>query len=607
MKNRSLVVLSLICLVFMGGLVLSQPAAYPDSLSSGSSNNLREISYENFDLKVMGAETSEENFHKIVLKGDDSYVKAKNEFANIDSSRSDKKNYFEFNERGETKEARFTTNDQGGTYTINGTTFKVPGNSTVSYKDGELKLPKGAKIKEIKSKSQITGDKLKFKRNGETHEFSGTLNFDKEGQAYLSPNDSLVSKGVKINRGDINGSGNSETLNLFFDGKNAEKHEGSYVSFGDKKLIYEGNKDKGQSSRKLSFNRDNPYVKIEEGDNFAMNVIGNSELSIKSRRDKGLVPEIEGEGKYKIFNDGNVLKKDSNGDLRFPIDVPLNIADTSSTPLVLESEDKKIFFDNFDRVETAPLDADKTHSSVVGGSETKFSSRIKYNYLDKESLERKTGTEIDFQGNITEGRKQVNMKYLSEYLDNSPEEVKKSLDSVSFLTAKDLEASAAPYVSGEVGKGETDLNFLSSGGKISRKTIRHELAHVRHIDIHSEFNSKWVEVSGDYDKVEGDRFNNHYNYKEPFLKEIFGKEETHESAKFGYVRPYGGTNRFEDVATYVGQVVRDPSVFESKIDPDSEDYNEVYRKKLDLLYEYDYITDKEYKNVLKEAGLYNEE
>ena len=79
-----------------------------------------------------------------------------------------------------------------------------------------------------------------------------------------------------------------------------------------------------------------------------------------------------------------------------------------------------------------------------------------------------------------------------------------------------------------------------------------------------------------------------------------GKESVY-GPKKGFVRPYGSVNIQEDVATFV-EKMSEPEFFKPLLDP-SHPYSYVYRSKLDLLYKWKIITEKEYFTVLEEAGL----
>ena len=112
------------------------------------------------------------------------------------------------------------------------------------------------------------------------------------------------------------------------------------------------------------------------------------------------------------------------------------------------------------------------------------------------------------------------------------------------------------------------------------------------------FFKKWNEVAGDiYGKISGvgetpkGKFWVYNDGSPPYL------------AKYGIVNAYGGKNLFEDTATSVEKISTNPSFFSCLIKPGCKDYDERYRKKLDLLHEYNFISKEEYDAVLMAAGV----
>jgi len=91
--------------------------------------------------------------------------------------------------------------------------------------------------------------------------------------------------------------------------------------------------------------------------------------------------------------------------------------------------------------------------------------------------------------------------------------------------------------------------------------------------------------------------------EEENVKELITKKgkESISGPRNGFVRPYGSVNIQEDVATFVEEM-SDPEFFKPLLDP-SHPYSYSYRGKLDLLYEWKIITEKEYFAVLEEADL----
>jgi len=69
--------------------------------------------------------------------------------------------------------------------------------------------------------------------------------------------------------------------------------------------------------------------------------------------------------------------------------------------------------------------------------------------------------------------------------------------------------------------------------------------------------------------------------------------------KNGCVRAYGCNNFYEDVATFVEPVARgDYGFYKPFITPESDQYDPRYRKKLDLLHRYGFITNEDYQKII---------
>ncbi len=119
---------------------------------------------------------------------------------------------------------------------------------------------------------------------------------------------------------------------------------------------------------------------------------------------------------------------------------------------------------------------------------------------------------------------------------------------------------------------------------------------------------EWEKIAGAYDKIAQTKQN--YEYKEfaklsneqkQELVRQFGSDYFNKP-RYGYVRPYGGRSAAEDIATFV-EKSNTPLFFKPLINPQSKEYNPIYRSKLDWLVKYGYIPVSRYKAILKEAGV----
>jgi len=109
------------------------------------------------------------------------------------------------------------------------------------------------------------------------------------------------------------------------------------------------------------------------------------------------------------------------------------------------------------------------------------------------------------------------------------------------------------------------------------KTFEHELAHARHVwlvKLHPEFNVRWQKTAGTYNKVI--HTSKGYRYK----------NGNHKKMALGYVRPYGGKNFYEDIATFVEEINAGKIQNFSKIG----DAFDIYLRKIKLLKDYHFIT-----------------
>ena len=69
----------------------------------------------------------------------------------------------------------------------------------------------------------------------------------------------------------------------------------------------------------------------------------------------------------------------------------------------------------------------------------------------------------------------------------------------------------------------------------------------------------------------------------------------------GVCQSLWGKNIHEDVATFV-EYANNPEFFKPLLSEDN-GWHKIYRQKLDLLHDYKFISDKEYFDILREAGV----
>jgi len=139
---------------------------------------------------------------------------------------------------------------------------------------------------------------------------------------------------------------------------------------------------------------------------------------------------------------------------------------------------------------------------------------------------------------------------------------------------------------------------LFSGHIREGGTFEHELAHIKTFWFQKQKNlgleKKWKKLGSPYNRV-AYKISTAKRGRVAKVKHYKDKHKTSASLpKYGYVRGYGGVNWREDIATYV-EAIRGGSGegFENKI---SDDYM-LYKKKVDLLYDYGFITNVERDNI----------
>ncbi len=132
-------------------------------------------------------------------------------------------------------------------------------------------------------------------------------------------------------------------------------------------------------------------------------------------------------------------------------------------------------------------------------------------------------------------------------------------------------------------------------------------------EMSRSFEERWlkiVETNGNpYGKVGRKKGSDTLNLEWISLDE----KGNNDGPRYGFVRPYGSKNFYEDVATHVEMIWDNPALFRQLITSDSEfykthpeqiRYTQVYREKLKLLRDYGFITDEKYREIFPSAPLH---
>ncbi len=463
------------------------------------------------------------------------------------------KSYVKIDNQGKILESHLSTNKNGGEYNINGNIIKVPPTTIFSYdsKNG-FKCHNGAEIKKIAS-TNITGGGIKLWRNGKLYEgIYGTLNFDEKSQAYIDNSD----KELGINGLYIANTANKR-VNLFFDEK---EHEGDYLSFNKTSFILNGPLD-------ISFGPRNPYMKLLGSTALSIKGSSNSKVIIENREVSGLIPKITLLGNSDvIINNG---KKDityDSGDNKWYISNKGSSGYSSPMEIYKSNSNEKIFVDNLNRVVIVPKNyGEYISTDEINGYDIRFSSKVFYNYPTEEAIEKLTGKDILFEEDLPNTAKQNDLIRLQDYWGSLTPETKEAIKNIEFVQ-KNKESGMFGQLTG-YGKGSPagTANPLTRTIRIAHNYMdyslfRHEAAHMRDFDLlFTSFHKSWREIEGIP------------------------------------INSYAKTNIFEDVASTVEIIAKDPE----KYGVSSYDKPDLI-KKLDLLYKNKFISEYEY-NAAKEG------
>ena len=505
---------------------------------------------------------------------------------------------------GEIQSADFTVNEEGGTYNFGGTSFQAPPNSRVFFdKDqGILKIKTEGYSELIGPPTagdydlNVVGEKIILPGGdlvrGDFYYTSEGLKLGEEGH--------FESKGVTITK--LIGLGKTS---IYFD---KPPQEEEYILFG--KDAFEVSQELG--ILEVNFDKNNPYALIEEGDRLDLELVGEGNIKLLNRRDvEGKIPslEINSDRYWKIMND-QMSFESTNEEVRFK----KSIFRQTSTPLEIkfphEKNAPKMIIDNFDRYALFP-EGELEQTNSFEGIDVNFDSRIKYNYPSKKEVEELTGKKINFEG-LTRGEASKATGRLRDYLSNIPGGSGSS--EINILSDREFDkewggnnnaAAFARYIGEDTFYRPQYLNY---------ETFRHEEAHISHFDLQKrnifefyyekipgtrEFDEEWEEIVGTeaYEKIALENEDGYW---------VYSQNPDKRGPRNGFMRAYGNSNQLEDVATFV-EKVGEPEAFAQLITPGNEQYHPDYKKKLDLLRKYNFISETEYKTIILKGGLYDED
>ena len=595
-------------------------------------------------------------------------------------------------------------------------TYGIKGKTTLSantYRDGLLLIDNKGTITLVPSEKQNSidipsTDSVKVTSNGRVlnlpdgTKFSGEINYE-NGKAYADAKDKLNINGLEISSTSRFSTQrfNSDKVYIYFDGLSHEQLQ-DYISFNKdgKQLIVNMN-----DGFALKFNKDNPFVKIEDTDNFEIRG-ARHEFTSTNRDEQGLIPKLV----IQSHNSPNVIKKGpvtyvlgdpifemTNGQVlvhanQNSVRTRLQKTDATSTPVEIQmldakgnnilgtkTEDRKLVISNYNELAAIPLNAEVGYTKREGNNYyapglISTSLYFNYNAFTEETFKEKF-KDIEITGRLNP----VIIKRISDSLEEMPPKIVESVRGFEILTPEEYAVKRAnsnvEHALGSVGKDgiiKLSLESTESTNIKDQSLIYHEAAHTLIYSFEEESFKKNPElITKGYEslKMELNEIAKKYNVKlvdvDFYSDDIKFKIESENSAKGranaqnyidtatqlierrtseiiasgsdflaewlrtagdvygknmrtvnqngreviawtdgtlgprnGCVTTYGCYSLHEDVATFVQPAAINPKFFESLITPGSPQYDERYRKKLDLLLKYGFLKEDVYNKII---------
>lgn len=447
------------------------------------------------------------------------------------------------------------------------------------------------------------------------------------GEITLVPEGYLLGK---KSRGDWRGLSLTTEDNLLL--ANSEKGIENYNNWilpESEKLIASG------ENFQINFNKNNGWTKVDSNDNFAIRAGKDFKMELENRdvvtdgELGGLIPKMSVSGDFamnqnykSLYTKGEKIMINRRGNVFYSRYGRVE-SESSTSPmelLIKNSEgnlnQEKYIVSNFRGIATVPLDAseeisDERYANSIYQIRAKTDNR--YNYPTIDDFESISGKKLE----ISEGKI------------NKPEYVRTLLDlhesnPNSFQgTKKIIIENGGPFSSGGVYYENTETFHIYDRYSIGKEfpIIIHEAGHGIHLGksssvnrnptIDSEWNKLLKTKYEDINYVDRGLFgglvekwnlpSEELSKRNDFFSSKNLIDSSRESPYDGFLRAYGATNIKEDIATYREIVVGDPAYFKRYgLLDDLEGnilYDPVYKQKLDLMYDYAFITDKEYDAV----------
>ena len=251
------------------------------------------------NIKPLINEQTKETTYAFTSK--DSALKiGNNDYWNIQPQTNETQAYIKTDANLKIIGADFKVNENGATYIFGNNEFYAPPNSHIVFQNGKITIdaPEGSSFKEIprvieKQDSalsfntfEITGNNIKLPSGNILN--SGTIYTD-----VFDKNALLIKQNSVIDNIKVYPYASSSDMRLFLDGVSHPDVEDSYISLdGKDKMLYFNYNNQKQNPYVLEFLKDNPFVKIEENDRFAIKTVFLSKLDLSITNPDSKIPSI---------------------------------------------------------------------------------------------------------------------------------------------------------------------------------------------------------------------------------------------------------------------------------------------------------------------------
>jgi len=545
---------------------------------------------------------------------------------------------------------------------------KNSNNQDIRIKGNDLKLPNGAILEE------------------------GYLTYNGK-DFFIAKGDSATINGIKIYDSNVDSGadafnikqilrGVNENVFVYFDSPKKELRE-SYIAFdiSNKKLSMQS---KENSRLKLIFTKNNPFIKVETEDSVRIDLLKDVFISLKNRDEERLYPEIIIKKKSQRYSDckiksgeaivsfygGTDLGQDkisiSNKDLlktgknlkssplilipkEHPQKIKIIISDSNQLEIIsLETEEKGFRFLQREEILTIHSEPYKP----VEETNIIFMPRIK----NRETIMERgiMHQELIVAGDLTPTIKQSIMQTIT----GMPQKLKQSVEGIIVYSEEEWKKERFAHAEAWAYSGRI---LAIRERAVESSVIYHEIAHLLTYQLLKEndfmdpkgiwggqkkyeeikklreeketkgnFGTEWAAIENLY----GEDRRNYFANQGKKVAEIYSTPPFNSNnPMYGFTRSYGATSVYEDVATFVEEINKNPELFRHIINPKSDYYiidqplNEFfggvigklieggrkekmtqkiaqewankYRKKLDLLYKYGFITTEVYKTITR--------